>query len=86
MSEGKLSQKISEILVKEGKDPRFDRRQIDDVLEEFYDKIPKALIYGTQEHDMRGYDHDDVWIMMDLIQEYLSPCKKQIVLTKSEEK
>jgi hypothetical protein len=73
VSEGKLGKKLREILLKEGKDPRFDRRQIDDVLEEFYAEIPKALIYGTQEHEMNGYDHDDVWIMMDKIQEWFGP-------------
>lgn len=33
--------------------------------------IPEALIYGTPEQTMCGYDHDDVWIMMDMIQDYI---------------
>lgn len=37
------------------------------LFEEIGKEIPTALIYDTIEQKEGGYDHDDVWIMMDLI-------------------
>ena len=66
LTEQKLKQKISELT-------ELDNDSVlavFEVIDEFVKEIPEALIYETPDNN-DGYDHDDVWIMMDLIKEWL---------------
>ena len=67
LTEQKLKQKISELT-------ELDNDAVNavfDVIDEMIKEIPKELIYETPEQLEGGYCHDDVWIMMDLIKEWL---------------